>query len=204
MRMKSDFMQGLFRRSSKVTAKTARRITGISSPFGGISWADPGPADGEIIRGFLVFLEDRQVLYNAMDLEVADQVERSVLQIREQCTITLQALSPKAFGVQPIRAIREAGRRFHNDRNERFRFFDGGWRHETPGFFVALGAYRATVGHQVALLAAHYDIDIEGDLASTLPAVDVAEGKLPPLSPVVSGYRKPPSGPRSNRPKSTS
>jgi hypothetical protein len=40
-----------------------------------------------------------------------------------------------------------------------------------PGFFVALGSYRATVGQQVALLAAHYDIDIEGDLASVLPAL---------------------------------
>jgi hypothetical protein len=33
-------------------------------------------------------------------------------------------------------------------------------------------AFRATVGQQVALLAAHYDIDIEGSLASTLPKID--------------------------------
>ena len=59
--------------------------------------------------------------------------------------------------------------------NEQSRHFDdgfqGGWRSSAgPGFFVALGAYRATVGHQVALLAAHYDLDIEGDLALILPA----------------------------------
>jgi hypothetical protein len=172
-------MRGLFRRSGKVTADTARRITGISSPFGGISWADPGPGDCETIRRFLVFLEDRRVLYNAMDLEVASQVDRSIHEIREQCTKTLQALSPNAFGVLPIRAIREAGRRFHDDQNEQFRHFDddfhGGWRSARPGFFVALGAYRATVGLQVALLAAHYDLDIEGDLASILPAVGEEE-----------------------------
>jgi hypothetical protein len=73
-----------------------------------------------------------------------------------------------------IRAIRAAGRRFHDDRNQDFRFFDGRWDHRegSPGFFAALGAFRATVGQQVALLAAHYDFDVEGDLASVLPIAD--------------------------------
>lgn len=167
-------MQGWFKRGGKVTADTARRITGISVPFGGIQWADPGPSDAEIVRKFVLFLEDRRVLYNAMDLEVVSQVEHSIHQIREECTKTLQALPPKVFGVTPIRAIREAGRRFHDDQNEDFRFFDGRWSHRdgSPGFFTALGAFRATVGQQVALLAAHYDIDIEGDLAAVLPALE--------------------------------
>lgn len=164
-------MKGLFKRTEKVTADTARRITGISFPFGGLQWADPGPSDAKIIREFLVFLEDRRVLYNPHNLEVASQVEHSIHQIREQCTKTLQKLPSEAFAVTPIRAIRAAGRRFHDDRNEAFRFFDGDihFREGTPGFFTALGAFRATVGQQVALLAAHYDIDIEGDLASVLP-----------------------------------
>jgi hypothetical protein len=57
------------RKSGKVTADTARRVTGISSPFGGLQWADPGPSDSEVVRQFVVFLEDRRVLYNAADLE---------------------------------------------------------------------------------------------------------------------------------------
>lgn len=167
-------MRGWFRKSGQVTADTARRITGISIPFGGLSWADPGPGDAELVRQFLVFLEDRRVLYNAMDLEVVSQVERSIHEIREACTKALQALSASSFAAGPIRAIREAGRRFHNDQNEEFRHFDHRWRHDgaEPGFFVALGAYRATVGHQVALLAGHYDLDIEGELAAIMPALD--------------------------------
>jgi len=167
-------MQGFFKKSKKVTADTARRITGISSPLGGIQWSDPGPGEGEIVRQFLLFLEDRRVLYNGMELEVVSPVERSIHEIRDQCTRTLQALSPKAFAVAPIRSIREASRRFQNDQNEEFRFFDerGPYRNAKPGFFVALGAYRATAGQQVTLLAAHYDIDIEGDLASILPALE--------------------------------
>jgi hypothetical protein len=132
-------MQAWFKKSGKVSAAAARRITGISTPFGGLQWADAGPSDGKIVREFVLFLEDRRVLYNPMYLEVVSQVENSIHEIREQCTKTLQALTPKAFGVIPIRAI------------------------------TALGAVRATVGQQVALLAAHYDFDIEGDLASTLP-----------------------------------
>lgn len=178
-------MRGWLKKHSKVTAQTARRITGISSPFGGFQWADPGPTDAEIVRQFLVFLEDRRVLYNPTYLEVASQVVHSVHEIREQSTKTLQALPPKTFAVTPIRAIREAGRRFHDDQNEDFRFFDDRWRphhHDaTPGFFTALGAFRATVGHQVALLAAHYDLDIEGDLASVLPCQDSAVAGDPAL-----------------------
>lgn len=164
-------MQAWLKKGRKVTADTARRITGISSPFGGISWSDPGPTEAEIVRKFVLFLEDRRVLYNPMYLEVVGQVEHSIHEIREECTRTLQALAPKAFATNPVRAIREAGRRFHDDQSQDFRFFDGPWHHRegSPGFFMALGAFRATVGQQVALLAAHYDFDVEGDLASALP-----------------------------------
>jgi hypothetical protein len=103
-------------------------------------------------------------------LEVVSQVEHSIHQIREECTKVLRALSPNVFAVAPIRAIRQAGRRFHDDQNEEFRFFEDRWHREgSPGFFAALGAFRAGVGQQVALLAAHYDVDIEGELAAILP-----------------------------------
>lgn len=172
-------MRSWFKKSGKVTADTARRITGISVPFGGIQWADPGPSDAEVVRGFVLFLEDRRVLYNPMDLEVVSQVEHSIHEIREQCTRTLQSLAPDVFAVVPIRTIRAACRRFHDDQNEEFRFFDHHWdrrfREGSPGFFVALGAYRASVGQQAALLAAHYDLDIEGDLATVLPVMEPDE-----------------------------
>jgi hypothetical protein len=166
-------MRGWFRKTEKVTAATARRITGISTPFGGLQWTDPGPAELETVRGFLVFLEDRRVLFNPYDLEVPGQVHHSVHEIRHECTDVLRRIGATSFAAVPIRAIREACRRFHDDENMDFRFFDRPDHHGTGvGFFVALGAVRATVGQQVALLAGHYDIDIEGDLASVLPTQD--------------------------------
>jgi hypothetical protein len=116
----------------------------------------------------VLVLEDRRVLYNARDLEVVSQVESSVHAIREECTKTLQVLPPDVFAATPLRLIRAGARRFQDDQHEEFRFFDPRWhaREATPGFFTALGAFRAVVGQQVALLVAYYDIDIEGDLAT--------------------------------------
>lgn len=47
-----------FRKSGRVTADTARRITGISVPFGGIQWVDPGPSHTELVRQFVMFMAD--------------------------------------------------------------------------------------------------------------------------------------------------
>jgi hypothetical protein len=166
-------MRGWFRKTEKVTAATARRSTGIGTPFGGLQWADPGPAEHEAVRGFLVFLEDRRVLCNPYDLEVPSQVHHPLHEIRHECTDVLRRLGAKSFAAVPIRAIREACRRFHDDENMDFRFFDRpDHRSIGVGFFAALGVLRATVGQQVALLAGHYDIDIEGDLAAVLPHRD--------------------------------
>jgi hypothetical protein len=41
----------------------ARRITGFSTPFFGVSW-NPPAAERDTVRGFLTFLEDRRVLFN--------------------------------------------------------------------------------------------------------------------------------------------
>ncbi|UYO48788.1 hypothetical protein KQX64_23280 [Rhodopseudomonas palustris] len=158
----------------KFTGDMARRITGISAPFGGLQWADPGPSESELVRRFIVFLEDRRVLFNPMQLEIARQVECSIDDIRAECTKLLQSLSDRSFASVPIRAIREASRHFKDARTEQFwHFRDFSPRHDAgPGFFVALGAYRAIVGQQVALLSAHYDVDIEGDLTAVLPTVE--------------------------------
>lgn len=154
----------------RVTSDTLRRITGISLLFGGLQWSDPGPSERERVRHFLLGLEDRRALYNPTEVEVRGDVERSLHKLREDCTSALKSFGEDAFAVSAIRAIREACRRFHDDAQLKFRLFDrDGHLEEDAGFFLALGALRATIGYQVALLAAHYDIDIESDLASIMP-----------------------------------
>jgi hypothetical protein len=169
-----DDMRNPFKPASRMTAETARRITGISGPFGGIQWADPGPSDRERVRGFLLELEDRRVLYNPDWLEVRQQVDSSVAEIRRICTSVLKTFDPSDYATLPIRNIRAACRRYLDEINIEFPHADfqshrGGM---SAGAFLALGAFRSAVGHEVARLAAHYDIEVEGDLGSVLPELD--------------------------------
>jgi len=166
------------RRSTRMTGDTARRITGISTIFGGFQWTDPGPPQREKVRHFIVALEDRRALFNPGYLEVRDQVIHSLSQIREICTEALKGLGEKDFAVVPIKAIRAACRRFQDDANLDFRNYSAGHHHHDHadlGFFVALGALRATVGQQIAMLSAHYDIEINGELALILPEPDTGD-----------------------------
>jgi hypothetical protein len=101
------------KKAGRVTAETARRITGISTPIGGIQWADPGLPERERVRHFILALEDRRALYNPMQLEVRGDVEHSLHALRNDCTAALQSLGEDAFALTAIRAIREACRRFH-------------------------------------------------------------------------------------------
>lgn len=158
------------KKAKRVTGEAARRITGISLPIGGLQWSDPGPSERDRVRHFLLSLEDRRALYNPMEVEVRGDVEHSLHKLRDDCTSALKSLGEDAFAVSAIRAIREACRRFHDDAQLRFCLFHrDGHLEEDAGFFLALGALRATIGYQIALLAAHYDIDVESDLASIMP-----------------------------------
>ena len=167
-------MRNPFKPATRITADAARRITGISGPFGGVQWADPGPSDAEHVRRFFLELEDRRVLYNPMWLEVQNQVDRSILEIRQICTDALKNFSANDFATQPIRNVRLASRRYLDEAMIEFPHasLDHGRGNFTPGFFLALGEFRATVGQQLALLAARYDITVEGDLAGIFPPTD--------------------------------
>lgn len=164
-------MKGI-RKKESVTASAVRRITGFSiGPFGGLQWADPGPSDREKVRQFLVFLEDRRVLYNPDELEVRSQVDSSVGRIREECVKSLQSLGERDFATVPIRAIQQACRRFQDESHLQFKHLMTYPRMDEPnaGFFTALGGMRSTIGYQVALLAGHYNLDVGPELAQILP-----------------------------------
>lgn len=153
--------------------KIARRITGFSTPIGGLSWTSPA-AERDTVRGFLTFLEDRRALYQPNNLEVESDVHHSVQAIRQACTDGLTTLDEKSHAVGPIRAIRAACRRFLDEPQADFRNLMGGLGRfgDRAGFFTALGELRAAVGAQIAILAVVYKIELEAELASILPAED--------------------------------
>ena len=164
--------------STKIkVAELARRITGFSVPGFGLQWT-PAEDERKTIRTFLTFLEDRRVLYRPQHLELAGEVERSVLAIRQQCTETLSALPEQSPAVFSVRMIRAACRTFLDQPRADFRNLyprDFDVDRTGAGFFMALGELRARVGVQIAILSVRYQVEIEIELAAIVPLEDWEE-----------------------------
>jgi hypothetical protein len=162
----------------------ARRLRGLSALGFGASWDYP-PSERETIRKLILFLEDRRALFNLLPAEVEDHVIASVASIRERCTEALGEMGEHAKAAVCIRIIRAACRRFLDepypsfanveesppDRTFSERQMSGNLRRGTrpAGFFTALGELRASIGQQIAILAASYGLDVEGNLVSIIP-----------------------------------
>lgn len=92
----------------------ARRVNGISTPFGGVSW-NPTEDKRDIVRRLVTRLEDKRVLYNDYHDEYGPWVEESVIEMRSILTEILQTCSDDDKLAEPIRAMRAACRKFLND-----------------------------------------------------------------------------------------
>lgn len=163
-----------------------KRISGVSTPWFGISWTPPN-SDRDTIRKFLAFMEDRRALFNPVSAEVEDHVISSIHTIRSECTTAVGTLDDKAPGAVHVRAIGAACRRFLDEPYPVFDdimdprrdpYFERGERQgqlrrgtHPAAFYTALGEFRGFVGAQVALLSALYEIDVHGDLVRILPPV---------------------------------
>jgi hypothetical protein len=87
------------------------RLTGFSTPIGGVSW-QPGTPDVEVGRRVFDFLEDRRVLFTPAAAETPDYCVESVLQIRKFLTdvLTNQGIGNDLAG--HLKGMRAACRRF--------------------------------------------------------------------------------------------
>jgi hypothetical protein len=102
----------------------ARRLTGISCPVAGISWIPPTDEKGKA-RRLLMFLENRQALYQTYDMEAGPYVVKSIQEIRERLTSDLEDVSKSSVLGESILAMRAACRGFLNktQRTERHGYF---------------------------------------------------------------------------------
>lgn len=183
--------------------KIAKSLTGVSTPFFGISWTPP-ESDREVVRSLITFFEDRRALYNPFNVETPQLVVRSVLEIRKELTNTLQKLGDNPDISPHLRAMRAACRKFLDETEELkrtghpYRRYWGG-----ENFFAALGEMRAIFGIHIAQLCVKYGIDVEKDLASILPSEDRETKKsksrditdngsvMNPLGPVIRSWYVP-------------
>ncbi|MCK6484839.1 MAG: hypothetical protein HUU22_04540 [Phycisphaerae bacterium] len=152
----------------------ASRLTGFSIPVFGVSWNPPEP-EVAVARRVLTFLEDRRVLFNPYHLEVADQCVQSVVEIRRFLTNEIAALPDDSKVAEHLRGVRAACRKFLDGVHTGSRRI---LRPYTPGpfeseFFTELGELRASIGIRIAAIALMHGLDVEGELARTLPNADV-------------------------------
>lgn len=153
------------------------RLNGVSTPIFGISWTPP-VSDVAAARGVIAFLEDRRVLYNPYEAEIASECIDSVTEIRRFLSHAIAAggLADELTG--PLRAMRAACRKFMDaigveaGRAHLYRTDYGTPSLHDIGFNQALGELRGVFGVHVAQLSVRYGIDVEDGLASIIPSTD--------------------------------
>jgi hypothetical protein len=148
------------------------RLTGLSVPVFGVSW-NPPAAEVTVARKVIAFLEDRRVLYNPYHMEDPGHCVSSVIGIRQFLTAELGNLTRSDGLAANLRAMRAACRKFLDGVGVRGDTHGGsarlGLAHDWV-FMSAIGELRGVIGLHVAALAAQHGLDVEGELASILPA----------------------------------
>ena len=147
--------------------KALKHIKSISTPFGGLSW-DISTTEREVIRKLIIFLEDRAVLFNPYQLEDLRWVIKSISEIRQYLTETLQKLDETTPLIYYLKAMRASCRKFMNNTKD-CKF---GGMIEKAETFASLGEVRAMFGFYLKDLVSKFNIDIEEGLMSIFPAED--------------------------------
>ena len=149
----------------------AKRLNGISLPFGGIQWA-ASELEIDVARRTLALLEDRRVFFVTASLESPDQCVASVVEIRKALSEEIGKLRSDSLLKANLRGIRAACRAFLDKLgpvdSERSRWM----LRDTWGraqFGVALGELRATCGVHIAIIASTHKLSVDRELAETLP-----------------------------------
>jgi len=149
------------------------RVTGLSVPIFGVQW-NPPESECAVARRVLAFLEDRRVLFVPSEMEVPRHCVESVLRIREFLTTELGTLNSERELALSLRAMRAACRKFmatvEADDDRIVRFGAGHGHYASWIFNGAVGELRGVFGVHIARIAVSHGLDIEGELASILPA----------------------------------
>jgi hypothetical protein len=153
-------------------SEIANRLTGFSTPLGGVSW-QPTEPEVTAARRLISFLEDRRVLYSPSELEVPSHCVHSVIEIRHFLSEELGKLDTASQFASNLRAMRAASRKFldrvgsDGEEVSLYANHPGHWASWT--FYSAIGELRGAFGVHLAMIAARSKLDVEDDLASILP-----------------------------------
>lgn len=143
----------------------ATRLTGISTPIGGISWKPPVD-ERDKARRLLVYLAGQRALHYPYNKEIGTFVVQSVLDTRERITRDLKALSMDSLLRETLRAIQAICRKFLDENQSPSAGY--GWPYEAQ-LLSTLGELRALCGIHIARIACAYDLEVDARLEGILP-----------------------------------
>jgi len=153
----------------KITYKNiAKRITGVSIPFFGISWTPP-VLDRDIAKKIISYLEDRRALFYPYDMEVPYHVKESIMQIRMYITDLLQQIDADSALIPNLKLMRAACRKYLDDNpksDRRHRYFGS-------ADIISLGELRGVFGRNLAEICVKFGIDLDSELEEILPVEDI-------------------------------
>jgi hypothetical protein len=160
-------------------SEIAARVNGVSTPIFGVSWTPP-TVDVTVARRVVAFVETRRVLFSTYTNEVPEECVQSVLEIRNFLSDLIGSGGVGAELLEPLRLMRRYCVQFlervgaNEDRRDpdaagRRLFREPRWSMHDYWFGEALGELRSGVGLQVAIVAASFGLDVEDELARTLP-----------------------------------
>jgi hypothetical protein len=155
-------------KSEKIKLKgreLANRLTGISSPAGGISWKPPVD-ERDKAQQLLVYLAGQRALHYPYDREIGTFVVQSILETREQLIRNIETLSTETLLRKILRSMQAACRKFLDENQSPSAGY--GWPYEAQ-LYCTLGELRALLGIHIARIAFAYDLEVDACLGDILP-----------------------------------
>jgi hypothetical protein len=146
------------------------RITGVSTPIGGVS-IEYDKSERQAIEGLLTFLEDRRVLYNFVSTKCPKGVIKSVQEIRERVEAVREKVSRDSMIFQISSAILDTV----------FNFLEYACKDcmrlstcndcviYEKGCTKGLLEFRKQMGFHINILCSEFGLKVHGDLKHILP-----------------------------------
>lgn len=150
-----------------------KQLTGVSTPFGGVSWETVPDLEKEVLSRLMPFLEDRRVLYNPTEVEIPEHCLDSVMQIRRFLVAEAGRLPAGSELAGTLRHMAGACRGFLDRLPgplDRHRLgHPATWGFDGWVFNQALGEWRGQIGVYLQVLHEQYNVALPSSLAGILP-----------------------------------
>jgi hypothetical protein len=148
-----------------------RRINGISTPWGGLSW-ELAPDERKIAEEAVTYIENQGIFYAPFEWEHPRDTYRSADNARSEITGLMQKLLRRMDTFKQLELIRDALREFQRDLR-RLQLDDVPSKSEMTNAQVtaydsALTKLRRISGAQIGYFAALYQLDVSDELDTWL------------------------------------